>query len=79
MSIKEKIIELMSQKDYKPMSKEELLVKFDIPIEFKKEFFKVLRDLEKEGTIIKSANERYGKIDTDYLVVGKLQGHERAV
>lgn len=77
MSIKEKIIELMSQKDYKPMLKEELLVKFDIPIEFKKEFFKVLKDLEKEGTIIKSANERYGKIDTDYLVVGKLQGHER--
>lgn len=77
MSIKEKIIEFMSQKDYKPMLKEELLVKFDIPIEFKKEFFKVLKDLEKEGTIIKSSNERYGKIDTDYLVVGKLQGHER--
>ena len=77
MSIKEKIIEFMSQKDYKPMLKEELLVKFDIPIEFKKEFFKVLKDLEKEGIIIKSSNERYGKIDTDYLVVGKLQGHER--
>lgn len=77
MSIKEKIIEFMSKEDYKPMTKEELLAKFDIPIEFKKEFYKVLKDLEKEGTIIKSANERYGKIDTDYLVVGKLQGHER--
>lgn len=77
MSIKEKIIEFMSKEDYKAMTREELLAKFDIPIEFKKEFFKVLKDLEKEGTIIKSANERYGKIDTDYLVVGKLQGHER--
>lgn len=77
MSIKEKIIEFMSSKDYKPMLKEELLTKFEIPIEFKKEFFNVLKDLEKEGIIIKSSNERYGKIDTDYLVVGKLQGHER--
>ncbi len=59
------------------IEREEFLEKFEIPIEFKKEFFKVLRDLEKEGTIIKSANGRYGKIDTDYLVVGKLQGHER--
>ena len=47
----------MSKEDYKPMTKEELLAKFDIPIEFKKEFYKVLKDLEKEGTIIKSANE----------------------
>ena len=77
MSIKEKILELMASKDYKPMLKEELLVKFDIPIEFKKEFFKILKDLEKEGLIIKSTNERYAKIDTDFLVVGKLQGHER--
>lgn len=77
MSIKEKIIEFMSHKDYKPMLKEELLKEFEIPIEFKKEFLNVLRDLEKEGIIIKSPNDRYGKIDSDYLVVGKLQGHER--
>lgn len=77
MSIKEKLIEFMSDKDYKPMTKEELSKKFDIPIEFRKEFYKVLNDLEKEGTIIKSTNDRYGKIDTDFLVVGKLQGHER--
>lgn len=77
MSIKEKLIEFMSEKDYKPMLREELLVKFDIPIEFKKEFYKVLKELEKEGTIVRSSNNRYGKTNTDYLVVGKLQGHER--
>ena len=77
MSIKEKLIEFMSKETYKPMTREDLLVEFDIPIEFKKEFFKVLKELEKEGTIIRSSNNRYGKIDTDYLVVGKLQGHER--
>nr|WP_300006371.1 ribonuclease R [Tissierella sp.] len=77
MSIKEKLIEFMSKDNYKPMLREELMVEFDIPIEFKKEFFKVLKELEKEGTIIRSSNNRYGKIDTDYLVVGKLQGHER--
>ncbi len=77
MTIKEKIIEYMSEKDYKPMSREELLSKLDISMEFKKEFFKILKDLEKEGRIIKSANKKYGKIDSEYLVVGKLQGHER--
>ncbi len=77
MSIREKIIEFMSDKDYKPMLAQELLVKFEIPIEFKREFLNILKDLEREGRIIRSSNERYGKIDTDYLVVGKLQGHER--
>lgn len=77
MSIKERLLEFMSSDDYKPMLKEELLVRFDIPIEFRKEFFRVLKELEKEGTIIRSKNDKYGKVDKDYLVVGSLQGHER--
>lgn len=77
MSIREKIMELMNSKDYKPMLKEELFIKFDIPIEFRKEFYKILNGLEKEGLIVKTTNDRYGPINTDYLVIGKLEGHER--
>lgn len=77
MSIRQKIVELMESKGYKPMLKEELLAHFAIDIEFKREFYKVINSLEKEGLIIKTAKEKYGPINSDYLLVGKLQGHER--
>lgn len=77
MTIREKIIEFINSEEYKPMIKEEFLVKFDIDLEFKKEFYKIIDSLEKEGFIIKTANERYAPINNDYLVVGKLEGHER--
>ncbi len=77
MSIRERIVELMNSDDYKPMLKEELFLQFDIDLEFRREFYKILTSLEKEGLIIKTANERYGPLNSDYLVVGRLQGHER--
>lgn len=77
MSIRERIVELMNSDGYKPMLKEELFLEFDIDLEFRREFYKILTSLEKEGLVIKTANERYGPLNSDYLVVGKLQGHER--
>ena len=77
MTIREKILELVNAKDYKPMIKEEILTKFDIDVSSKKEFYKILDSLEKEGLIIKTGNERYAPINKDYLVVGTLEGNER--
>ncbi len=77
MTIREKILEFVNSKEYKPMIKEEILAKFDIDSSAKKEFYKILDSLEKEGLLIKTANERYATINNDYLVVGKLQGNER--
>lgn len=77
MSIRERIMELMETKKYKPMLKEELAVFFDIDKKDIKDFYKVLESLEKEGIIIKTKNEKYALIDNDYLVVGILEGHER--
>lgn len=77
MSIREKIVEFINSKDYKPMIREELLVKFEMGASDKKEFYKILDSLEREGLIIKTSNGKYGAINSDYLVVGRLEGHER--
>ena len=77
MTIREKILEFINSNEYKPMIKEEILVKFDIDKSAKQEFFKILESLEKEGLIFKTSNERYVPINNDYLIVGKLQGNER--
>lgn len=77
MSIREKIIKFMEEKNYKPLLKEELAVKFNMRREDLKKFYGVLEGLEKEGVIIKARNNRYGLIDNDYLVAGRLDGHEK--
>lgn len=77
MTIRERILEFVNSEEYKPMIKEEILVQFEIDYSAKKEFYKILDDLEKEGLLIKTANERYAPINNDYLIVGKLEGNER--
>ncbi|HZJ99901.1 MAG TPA: ribonuclease R [Tissierellaceae bacterium] len=77
MTIREKILEFINSKEYRPMIKEELLARFDIDIGSQKEFYKILDSLEKEGLLIKTANERYTALNKDYLVVGILEGNER--
>lgn len=77
MSIRENIVELMGEKGYKPMLREELAVKFDIGKGDTKEFYKVLEGLEKEGVLIRNNKDKYGLIISEYLVVGRLQGHEK--
>ncbi|MFY9483055.1 MAG: ribonuclease R [Tissierellaceae bacterium] len=77
MSIREKIMEFINSKDYKPMIKEEILVRFGIDYGSRKEVYKILDSLEKEGLLIKTINERYAPINNEYLVVGVLEGHER--
>ena len=77
MTIRMKIAEMMKVDNYKPMLKEELAVKFDIEKKDRESFFDVLKGLEREGIIIKAKNERYGLVNSDYLISGKLEGHER--
>ena len=77
MSIREHIIEFMEESNYKPMIKEELAVNFDIGKAEAKEFYKILEGLEKEGVLIRNNKDKYGLIKSDYLVVGRLQGHEK--
>ena len=77
MSIRTTVIEMMEEKKYKPMLKEELAVQFDIERKDLESFYKILEGLEKEGIIIKAKNDRYGLIDNDYLIAGTLDGNEK--
>ena len=77
MSIRENIVEFMESNDYKPMIREEMAVKFNIEKGDLKEFYKILDGLEKEGVLIRNNKDKYGLIKSDYLVVGRLQGHEK--
>lgn len=77
MSIREEIISLMEDKNYKSLLKEEIAAYFDIEKEDIKEFNKIIDSLEKEGVILKSDKEKYSLTNSDYIVVGKLEGNER--
>lgn len=77
MGIKGNIIKFMEEKLYKPMLKEELAVKFGLEGKEMNAFYNVLKEMEKEGIIIKLRNERYGLIDKMNLIAGKLEGNEK--
>ncbi len=77
MTIKDEIEKLMGAKKYKPLLREEIAHKLGIGKREYKEFFSILDDLEKEGIILKATNNRYGLLNDEYLVVGKLESHEK--
>ena len=77
MAIKDKILEFMTEVAYKPMHRSELAQKFDIDKEQNKEFFKILTNMEREGSIIRTRNNLYGIPEKMDLVVGTIQGNRR--
>lgn len=77
MNTKEKLVEFMKEKAYKPMSKEELTRIFSINKEEERDFHGILEAMEKEGLVIKTKQNRYGIPEKMNLVVGKLQGNAR--
>ncbi len=76
MNAKEKLVEFMKEKAYKPMLKEELSAIFSISKKEQSDFYKVIDEMEKEGLVIKTNQSRYGIPEKMNLVVGRLQGHE---
>lgn len=77
MSIRDNIIDLMREKLYKPMLKEELAEVFEIGRKELKVFYKVINSMEKEGIIVKTRSDRYGLPEKMNLVVGILDGTEK--
>ncbi len=77
MPIREKIIELMSSSEYKPLLKEEIAFVFGINRKEEKDFFKVLNSLEKEGLIVKNKDDRYILTNNEYMVIGRIEANER--
>lgn len=77
MSLREEIVAFMEEQVYKPMSKEELVLEFGLKGKDARIFYKVLKDMEKEGIIIKTRNELYGLVEKMNLVVGTIDGNEK--
>lgn len=77
MTIRERVVEYINSKDYKPSSREQLLAHFDIELAYKNEFYQVLKSLEQEGLIIQNGKNKYCPINASYHFTGILQGHER--
>ncbi|HBH13716.1 MAG: 3'-to-5' exoribonuclease RNase R [Clostridiales bacterium 38_11] len=74
MNIKEKIISFMSEDAYKPMLIGEILKELNTSKDLKQEILKILTELENEGTIIKTRNDRYGLPSKMNLLKGTIQG-----
>lgn len=78
MDIKEKILEFMREKAYNPMKEEELLDALEIrDREQKKEFLRILEEMEAEGYVIKTKKKKFGAPERMNLAVGRLQGHAK--
>lgn len=77
MNIRDDLVSFMKEQAYKPMDIHELERVFDIGKDETKEFGKVLKSMEKEGTIVKTRTEHYGVPERMGLVVGKLQAHQK--
>lgn len=74
----EDLLSFMKETAYKPMTYQELEKHFEIESaeEFKL-FLKLLNQLENEGLIIRTRNERYGVPERMNLLRGKLQAHAK--
>lgn len=77
MNIKQKIMEYIESKDYRSSKVEELAAYFSINKREIKEFKKVLNDMEKEGIILKNNKDKYRPFNSEYLVVGSIEGNEK--
>lgn len=73
MKIKEKVVEYMERSAYRPMLKKELMKVFQINKSQKGDFSEVLKEMEKEGQIIKTKSNRYAIPEKLDLVVGRLE------
>ena len=74
---KEEMLEFMKEKAYSPMLSDELMKSLKIQEKEKKEFMKLLDEMESDGVIFKNRRNRYGLPERMNLVVGRLQGNTK--
>lgn len=78
MVTREDLLEFMKETAYKPMTYNELNRHFQTEnAEEFKQFLKLLNELEGEGLILRTRNDRYGVPERMNLLRGKLQAHAK--
>ncbi len=77
MNLKEKILAFMEDEKYKPLKFKELCEVLEIESDMRKEFLKILNELEDEGKIIFTSSERYGTPERMGLITGVIEGNPK--
>lgn len=77
MNLKEKILAFMEDEKYKPLKFKELCEVLEIESDMRKEFLKILSELEDEGKIIFTSSERYGTPERMGLITGVIEGNPK--
>ncbi|MGI5874483.1 MAG: ribonuclease R [Bacillota bacterium] len=68
------ILEYMDQKDYQPLRAEDLAAAMDVAEGELPAFFRTLRDMELDGSVVLSRKKRYGLCRHMGLVSGRVEG-----
>lgn len=75
---KEDLLDFMKETAYKPMTYNELELHFELEsAQDFREFLKLLNQLENEGLILRTRNDRYGVPERMNLLRGRLQAHAK--
>ncbi|MBP1157693.1 MULTISPECIES: ribonuclease R [unclassified Paenibacillus] len=75
---KEELLDFMKETAYKPMTYNELELHFQLEsAQDFKDFLKLLNQLENEGLIVRTRNDRYGVPERMNLLRGRLQAHAK--
>ncbi|MDD3298991.1 MAG: ribonuclease R [Bacillota bacterium] len=77
MQFNKKILEFMKEKAYNPMTAKELADRLEIGQPEMSAFLETLRELEREGEVIRTRKKRYGIPEKMDLVAGRLQCHQK--
>jgi len=77
LQLKNKIIQFMKEKAYKPLTAQDLGNRLDISEEEFPILLQVLEEMEHEGDVVKTRKKRYGIPERMDLIVGRLQGHQK--
>ncbi|MGM0471918.1 MAG: ribonuclease R [Bacillota bacterium] len=77
MSARQKILDFMQNKAYKPLTAKELLSAFEIPQDEENQFLELLDRMEEDGAIVRTRRDRYGIPERMNLVVGRLERHSK--
>ncbi len=77
MNLREQIITFMKEKAFRPLSVQELGDKLGIHEKEHPVLLRVLKDMEREGDVVRTRKGRYGIPEKMDLMVGKLQCHRK--
>lgn len=77
MSARTKLLEFLKDKAYCPLTKEELMEEFEISKQQEQYFEDILKQLEQDGLVYKSKQNKYGLPEKFDLVAGRIDKNPR--